>query len=99
MWRILHPAKVNLKEYPRIAIGDIIDEDNPESKHPPDIADQLTSVLVSSERFEILDRYNIDKILKEHNFSMSGLSDQLSAAELGKFLGEGVLVIGRISED
>tara|TARA_B100001750_G_scaffold233532_1_gene233863 strand:- start:246 stop:1376 length:1131 start_codon:yes stop_codon:yes gene_type:complete len=96
---VLHPAKVNLKEYPRIAIGDIIDEENPESKHPRDIADQLTSILVSSQRFEIIDRYKIDKILEEHNFSISGLSEHLSAAELGKFLGAGVLVIGRISQD
>ena len=43
---VLHPAKVNLKEYSRIAIGDMIDEENPESKHPRDLEDQLTSILV-----------------------------------------------------
>ena len=96
---VLHPAKVNLKEYSRIAIGDIIDEENPESKHPRDLEDQLVSILVSSKKFEILDRHNIDKILEEHNFSSSGISEQLSSAELGKFLGAGVLVIGRISQD
>ena len=51
---VLHPAKVNLKEYSRIAIGDIIDEENPESKHPRDLEDQLTSILVSSQNLRFL---------------------------------------------
>ena len=96
---VLYPAKVNLKEYSRIAIGDMIDEENPESKHPRDLEDQLTSILVSSQKFEILDRHNINKILDDHNFSLSDLSLQSSAEGLGQFLGAGVLVIGRISQD
>lgn len=49
--------------------------------------------------FEVLDRQHLGTLLKEHNLTVSGLVDDKSAAELGKFIGAAVYVFGRIQTD
>lgn len=96
---VTRPAEINLKNYNKIAIGDIVGEDGKVSNHSRDIADKITSALFESKKFEVLDRQNIDTLLKEHNLSASGLVNEKTAAELGEFIGAAVLVFGRIQTD
>ena len=93
------PAEINLKNYNKIAIGDIIGENGAVSNHSRDVADKITSALFESKKFEVLDRQNIDTLLKEHNLNASGLVNEKTAAEIGEFIGAAVLVFGRIQTD
>lgn len=63
-------------------------------------ADELVSVcladLSSGSELEILDRGNIEKVLKEQKFSNSGMVDSSTAVELGKLLGSPVLLFVKV---
>jgi hypothetical protein len=60
-------------------------------------ADELVSAcivdLTSTGQVEVLDRSNIEKVLKEQKFSNSGLVDEESAIELGRMLGSPLLLM------
>lgn len=60
-------------------------------------ADELVSAciadLAATGQVEILDRGNIEKVMREQKFSNSGLVDETSAIELGRLLGSPVLVM------
>ena len=99
MMMVTRPAEVNLKNYKKIAIGDIVDADGSVSRHAQDIADDLTTSLFDSETFEVLDRQNLQSIMTEHKLSTTGIIDENTASELGKVIGAAVLVFGRIQTD
>ena len=69
--------------------------DSPETGQ--EFMDALALYLLKIGKIEVLerDRKYIDKILQEQNFSRSGLIDQQTAAEMGKFLGVDAIVLGR----
>lgn len=60
-------------------------------------ADELVSAciadLTAEGQVEVLDRSNIEKVLKEQKFTNSGLVDEASAVELGRLLGSPVLLM------
>ena len=99
MMIVTRPAGVNLSNYKKIAIGDIVDADGSVSRHAQDIADDLTTALFDSETFEVLDRQNLQSIMSEHKLSTTGIIDEDTASELGKVIGAAVLVFGRIQTD
>lgn len=55
------------------------------------IVDALISDFVSN-NIEVVDRSNLNTILQEHAFTISGSVDKTSAASLGKILGPSVLI-------
>jgi hypothetical protein len=57
----------------------------------------LIADLSGTGEIEILDRANVDRILKEQKFSNSGLVDEKTAVELGKLLGSPALVIVQVN--
>ena len=57
----------------------------------------LTTSLVKSNRFEMVERNKIDKVFKEQNLGMTGMIDESSAAEVGKLLGAEYIVFGSIT--
>jgi len=61
------------------------------------MSDMLTTSLVKTARFEIVERNKIDKVFKEQNFGMSGMVDENTAAEVGKLLGAEYVVFGSIT--
>jgi curli biogenesis system outer membrane secretion channel CsgG len=61
------------------------------------LSDMLTTSLVKSNRFEVVEREKIDKILKEQSFQVSGLVDETKAVEAGKLLGAEYVVFGSIT--
>jgi len=88
---ITKPAEVNLKKFKKIAIGKIT------GRGAENFADELTQALFNCDRFEVLDRQNVDRIMKEHHFDVTGVVDGTTAAELGKFIGAAALIFGRVS--
>ncbi|MCP5005736.1 MAG: hypothetical protein GY941_17640 [Planctomycetes bacterium] len=61
------------------------------------MSDMLTTSLVKTARFEIVERNKIDKILKEQSIGLSGIFDESSVAKVGKLLGAKYVVFGSIT--
>ncbi|NLW47040.1 MAG: hypothetical protein GXY86_06855 [Firmicutes bacterium] len=62
------------------------------------ISDELVTELLKTNKFRLIEREQIDKVLNEQNFGMSGRVDTGSAAKIGKILGVQYLVMGRVTE-
>lgn len=98
---VMRPAEVNLSKYKKIAIGEIKSESNTDKRYGDqgeNISQELTQALFQSNRFEILDRQNLKKILDEHKLATADFTDQNSAVELGKILGPSALIFGRMAD-
>ena len=52
---------------------------------------------VTTDFYEVIERDQLEKIMKEQKLSLSGAIDENSAAEVGKLLGLDVLIIGNAS--
>jgi len=52
---------------------------------------------VKTDFYEVIERQQLEKILKEQRLSLSGAIDETSAAEVGKILGLDVIIIGNTS--
>ena len=62
------------------------------------IADMLVTSLVESKKFMVIERAELEEILKEQGLGMSGAVTQQSAAKVGQLLGVELMVTGSISE-
>jgi curli biogenesis system outer membrane secretion channel CsgG len=62
------------------------------------MADMLTTSLVKSGKYTVIERQQIDKILAEQNLGQSGVVTPESAAQVGKMLGVELAVFGSITE-
>lgn len=62
------------------------------------VADMLVTQLVESGNFMVIERSELDAILKEQGLGQSGLVTPQSAAQVGKLLGVEMIVTGSISE-
>jgi hypothetical protein len=52
MMTVKRPAEINLKDYNKMAVGDITDESGRKSAHSQDVTDALTTTLFESKNFE-----------------------------------------------
>lgn len=62
------------------------------------VSDMLTTALVKSGNYRVMERVEIDRILNEQDFGQSGRVTQQSAANIGQVLGVEIAVIGSVSE-
>ncbi|MEW6557914.1 MAG: CsgG/HfaB family protein [Elusimicrobiota bacterium] len=64
------------------------------------MAKMLTTALVDSKRFKVVERSPemIKSILEEQRFSQSAVVDEQTAARIGKLLGAQAVVVGEVSE-
>lgn len=58
---------------------------------------KLTAILVEMDRFEVVERAEIDRILEEQHFQLTGLVAEEQAVEIGKILGVNLAFIGSIN--
>ncbi|MBN2000810.1 tetratricopeptide repeat protein, partial [candidate division KSB1 bacterium] len=63
-----------------------------------DFADELTTQLFQSGRYEVVDRQHFSQLLEEHKLSMTGLVDETTSAQVGKFLGSAAMIFGRVGQ-
>ena len=61
-------------------------------------ADELTTQLVRSGAFRVVERNQVDAILEEQHFGLSGAVDAATAAEIGKILGVQAVLMGSITQ-
>ena len=62
------------------------------------LTDRLTTELISLDRYQVVERTNMDKILKEQKFQKSGCTDSECAVEIGQLLNTDYIVIGSVSK-
>ncbi len=62
------------------------------------MAEMLTTSLMQSARFIVLERPEVERILREQNFAASGRTTGEGGAKIGKVLRAQILVIGAITE-
>ncbi len=84
----------------RIAVLSITNKAGEEGENIPMAAleDMLTSALFSSNRFNLVERNEMDAILKEQKLSRGGEFTNETAAKVGQLLGVRFIVIGSINE-
>ncbi len=62
------------------------------------VSDMLITELVKSGNYRVIERQELDEILKEQNLGESGIVTAESAAEIGKVLGVELAVMGAVTE-
>ncbi len=61
------------------------------------VADILSTELFNTNRFDVIERQAINKILEEQKLQMTGITDMSQAAEIGKVLNVEKILIGSVS--
>ena len=90
-------ANADLKK--RIAVSRFADRSGTGYSHVGDgVADMLTTAMVKSGKFVVIERAEFDKVLEEQKLGQSGVVTPESAPKVGKALGVELLVIGSVSE-
>lgn len=62
------------------------------------LAEWLSSALAKTERYQVLERVLLDKILEEQSISTSGMVDESTTAKIGSFAGAQLLATGSLVE-
>ena len=62
------------------------------------MSDMITTALVNSGSYRVIERQELDEILKEQDLGQSGIVTAQSAAQLGKVLGVEIAVVGSVTE-
>lgn len=92
--QIFNALSADIPQRSRLAIVSITSSDPNEGNY---YLNELTLHFVNSRRFTVVDRSDIDKILAEQDFQMSGLVDDNAFVSIGKFFGANVVVTGSIT--
>ena len=61
------------------------------------ILDKIINVLVNQERFKVMERAQLDKVIAEQSLGVSGIIDAATAAEIGKGIGVDGIIIGSVA--
>ena len=62
------------------------------------LTQRLTTKLISIGIYEVVERANMDKILKEQKFQKSGCTDSECAVEIGQLLNTDFIVVGSVNK-
>ncbi len=63
------------------------------------LTDKLSSKIINSNRFNVIDRSHLELILEEQRLQLTGLIDENTAMEIGKLLGIHKLVLGSFTRN
>jgi TolB-like protein len=61
------------------------------------ILDKMITVLVNQERFKIMERAQLNRILEEQSLGSSGIIDASTAAQIGRGIGVDAIIIGSVA--
>src|SRR5258708_14852661 len=90
---VIKPAEINMAPYQSVAIGGMTGNgDRP-------ITEALEESLVNSQRFQVVDRQHMDKVMRELQLSSTDLADPNSAAKLGKVVTAGAMIFGDVTQN
>ena len=80
----------------RVAVVEFLDIEGKSTRQGKLLAERLTTKLVASERLEVIERSQLNKVLQELKLSLSGIEDVKSAKKIGKILDVEAIVSGTI---
>ena len=89
---VTRPAEVNLKNFDKIAVGEI------RGWGSRSFSDELMQALFEAERFEVLDHESLKMSLTQNNLFMSSLTDGGNEEEIRKIFGNLAFIYGNITE-
>lgn len=70
-----------------------------DGRQPGDgMADMLTTALVKSGQYTVMERQEMSRLLQEQQLGQSGIVTEQSAAEIGKMLGVELAIVGSVTE-
>jgi hypothetical protein len=84
----------DIPERSRVAVVNIASGDSDEGVF---LINELTLLFVNARKFTMIERRDIDAVLTEQNFQLSGYVDDDSAVSIGKFLGATVVITGSVN--
>jgi len=82
---------------PRIAVLDFVPSSVPEGI-AASVTDMLSTELVNTGMFKVVERMQVRKILNEQGFQKTGVTDSDMAAEVGKLLNIKEVIIGNVGK-
>jgi hypothetical protein len=91
---IFDTLSIHIPQRSRLALVGITSPDPNEGNF---YLNELTIQFVNAKKYTIVDRSDIDKILTEQNFQMSGYVDDNTFVSIGKFIGATVVITGSIT--
>lgn len=61
------------------------------------VSDFMIEQLIESKRFRVIEREELESIIKEYSYNMSGLLDPTTTVQLGRQVGVGFLIAGSVA--
>lgn len=80
-----------------LAVLDFEGNDKLQGKIDLRMSEMLTTALVKTARFELVERNKIDAAIREQKLGMVGVIDEATAAEMGQILGAEYMVLGSVT--
>jgi len=98
------PPRLSLPDAPagspkrtRVAVLDLAGKGKVEAWVGEVLADTVRSGLLRTSRFELVDRNNLEKVIREQELAVSDMVDESTTVELGKLTGAEALVTGSVA--
>lgn len=91
-------AAVAAWSQPKIAVLDAMIPQNMDPSVIVPATEKIIERLVVSGRFTVLDRANIESVLKEREFQVSGMVSDQDVVTAGKYLGADFVVVAKVSK-
>lgn len=85
-------------EKTRIAVVNFVAQPGVDPNMAATITDLLTGALVNLKKFDVVDRANMDRVMREQALQQSGCTEQACAVKLGNILNVQKLVVGKVSK-
>ena len=90
---VMKPAEINMAPYQTVAVGAMTGNgDRP-------MTDAVEEALVNSQRFQVVDRQHMDKVMRELQLSSTDMADPSSASKLGKVVTAGAMIFGDVTQN
>jgi len=86
------------KQKSKIAVIEFSDLQGTVTKFGKYLAEELITRLYLTNKFEVIERQLLNKVLHEHQLNISGLIDVSSAKELGRILGVDAIASGSVTD-
>jgi hypothetical protein len=96
LWIILLSVTLHAKEKPRVAVVDFREVNCKVADLGKTSANRINDILVNLGSVTVIDRVNLEQILKEQNIGLSGILDKEGNYSVGKISGINYLVVGEV---
>lgn len=98
---VVRPTEINLSNRNRVVVAEITPalDSLKYQKHSVQIANQLSAILLETNRFEVIDQEHLNSLLAEHKLKLSGMVGNESITQLGNITGATVLLYSYIDRD